>query len=263
MEKFFIQNRKGQKLAVIIDETKGAKELVFVMHGLGGFKEQKHVETFANTFKKHNFTVVRFDTTNTLGESDGSYEDATVTNYFEDLEDVITWASVQKWYVEPFWLCGHSLGGISTALYAQKYPSKVKALAPISTVVSGQLSLDFLKETKPNELSEWTQSGWRISPSLSKVGVVKKLKWNSHIADRMQYDLLKSAKKLIMPVLLIVGTEDDSTPLKHQEILYEKLPGDKELHVIKNAPHTFKEKEHLDKIRVIFDKWISKVLKLK
>ena len=42
-----------------------------------------------------------------------------------------------KWYGEPFVLVGHSLGGISTALFAENYPDKVKALAPISTVVSG------------------------------------------------------------------------------------------------------------------------------
>ena len=60
------------------------------MHGLGGFKEQKHIQTFADAFLENNFTVVLFDTTHTYGESEGKYEDATTTNYYEDLEDVIT-----------------------------------------------------------------------------------------------------------------------------------------------------------------------------
>ena len=260
MEKLFIENRNGQKISVLVEGTKNSKELAFVMHGLGGFKEQKHIETFASAFKKRGFTVVRFDTTNTFGESGGSYEDATVTNYFEDLEDVIEWASNQNWYVEPFWFAGHSLGGICTALYATKYPSKVKALAPISTVVSGKLSLEKLRKTKPEELKEWEETGFRIEPSISKPGLMKKLKWNQHIQDRLKYDLIKDASELTMPVLMIVGDLDSSTPLYQQELLYQKLPGDKELHVIKGAPHTFKEKEHLHEISLIFDKWITKVI---
>jgi alpha/beta superfamily hydrolase len=66
------------------------------MHGLSGFKEQDHIVTFAQAFKEKGLTVVRFDTTNTLGESDGKYEGATTINYFEDLEDVIKWAQVRE-----------------------------------------------------------------------------------------------------------------------------------------------------------------------
>lgn len=40
------------------------------------------------------------------------------------------------------------------------------------------------------------------------------------------------------------------------------LPGDKEFHIIKDAPHTFREKVHLDEIKQIFLKWIDKVQEL-
>ena len=89
MKKVFIKNRKGQKLAIILQEAENSKGLVFVMHGLGGFKEQPHIQVIADAFSKHQYDVVRFDTTNTLGESAGRYEDATITSYYEDLEDVI------------------------------------------------------------------------------------------------------------------------------------------------------------------------------
>src|SRR3989344_5417332 len=92
MEKIEIKNRKGQKIVVLLEETKKPKGLAFVMHGLSGFKEQPHIATFAQAFKDRGFIVVRFDTTNTYGESGGKYEDATTTNYYEDLEDIIEWA---------------------------------------------------------------------------------------------------------------------------------------------------------------------------
>ncbi|MFH1111883.1 MAG: alpha/beta fold hydrolase [Patescibacteria group bacterium] len=174
MEKSYIKNRKGQKIAVVVEKVSPQKGLAFVMHGLGGYKEQPHVQTFAKSFRDNGMTTVMFDTTNTLGESDGNYEDATITNYYEDLADIIQWASSQDLYQEPFYLAGHSLGGISTALYAEKYPNKIKGLAPISTVVSGKLS----ERSPANKdlLEDWKKTGILVKQSYSKPGTVKKLK---------------------------------------------------------------------------------------
>lgn len=200
--------------------------------------------------------MVRFDTTNTLGESDGDYADATATNYYVDLEDVIAWAKQQRWYLEPFILVGHSISGMCVALYAENYPEKVKALAPISTVVSGALSMQSKKAS--GELDEWQKTGWRITKSESKPGEIKRLKW-SHMEDRLKYDLLPRVDKLTMPVLMIVGELDDSTLPEQQQILFDRLLGKKEIHIIKGAPHTFKDLNHLEEIKKIFKDWIVKV----
>lgn len=251
--KLFIKNRHDKNIAVIVEENPNPKGLVFIMHGLGGFKEQKHIQIFAEAFKENSFTTALFDATHTFGESEGLYEDATTTNYYEDLEDVINWAKTQTWYKEPFWLVGHSLGGISTALYAEKYPEKVRALAPISTVVSGALSVE--SKTDSGELERWEKTGWRETVSES-TGKIKRLKW-SHMADRMKYDLMPQVSKLTMPVLLIVGDKDDSTPPEHQKVLFDALTCKKEMHVIKGAPHTFRDPAHLEEIKAIFNKWIK------
>jgi len=250
MEKIFIKNQKNQNIVVIIERAENQVGLAFVMHGLGGSKDQAHIETFAKAFSNNNYSVVRFDTTNTFGESDGNYEDATTTNYYEDLEDVIRWSKKQDWYQEPFVLCGHSLGGICTALYAEKYSKEVKALAPISTVVNGEFS--WRTRTK-EELKNWKETGWQIRQSFS--GITKKLKW-SHMEDRLKFDLLKKVEKLTMPVIMIVGDMDDSTPPDQQKILFDKLPGRKELHIIKGAPHTFRDPNHLEEIYQLMNKWI-------
>lgn len=259
MQKEFIKNRKGQKIAVIIEETENQKGLAFVMHGLGGFKEQAHIQTIAEAFKENEYTVIRFDTTNTLGESDGNYEDATTTNYYEDLEDVIKWVSSREWYQEPFVLAGHSLGGICVALFAEKYPEKVKAVAPISTVVSGKLSVEAQKRYEPEEFKEWEKTGWSEKESRSKPNIIKRLKW-SHIANRLKYDLLSNVDKLTMPILLIVGENDTSTPPEHQKIFHDAISGPKEIHIIKNAEHTFREENELQELKDIFNSWIKNQL---
>lgn len=258
MQKLFIKNRDGVKLAVVIEEALSQKGLAFVMHGQGGFKEQPHVRTFIEAFKEREYAVVSFDTANTIGESGGKFEDASITSYYADLEDVIEWSKSQKWYQEPFTLSGHSLGGICTALYAENNPEKIKGVAPISPVISGKLSWE---THSPEELEEWKRTGWKTSPSNSKPGIIKKLKW-SNMEDRLKYDLLPKTDKLTMPVLIIVGEEDTGTPPKHQKIFFDKIPGDKkELHIIKGAPHTFRDPEHLKEIKEIFIKWIDKLVK--
>lgn len=253
--KTFIQNRHGQKLAVVVEQPQQPSGLAFVMHGLGGFKEQPFIRTTAEVLLEHGYTVVTFDTTNTFGESGGDYADATTTNYYEDLLDITAWAAKQPWYIEPFLLAGHSLGGICTALYAERYPGKVKALFPASTVVTGKLSLE---THTAEELRQWQETGWREEPSKSMPGVIKRLKW-SHVADRLKYDLLPNVSKLTMPALLLVGEFDTSTPPSHQKILYDALAGPKELHVIKDAPHTFRDPKHLQEIRQIVRDWLKKL----
>lgn len=253
MEKLFIKNRNDKNLSVIIDSPDNPTGLAFIMHGLGGFKEQPHIQKWAEVFKTNGYTSIRFDTANTVGESEGEYEKATITNYYEDLEDVILWSKTQSFYKQPFCLAGHSLGGICTTLYAEKFPEEVKALAPISTVVSGKLSFDAHDK---NVLKTWEQTGWRERESKSKPGIIKKLPW-SHMQDRLQYDLLVNAKKLTMPVLLMVGSEDTTTPLAHQRILFDKLPGKKEIHTIDGSPHTFAEESHINQTCNILNTWLS------
>lgn len=254
MQKLFIQNRKGQKVCVVVEGEENTAGLAFLMHGLGGYKDQPQILAAEEAFLEAGYTVVRFDTTNTFGESDGEYEKATVTNYYEDLEDVITWASEQEWCQEPFVLLGHSLGGICTTLYAEKFPEKIKALAPLSTVISGELSVASREEAA----AEWQRTGWREEESISRPGTTRRLPW-SHMEDRLQYNILLEAEKLTMPVLMVVGSKDDITPLEHQQIFYQVLPGFKELHIIEGSQHTFRSEEHVTKLKNIVKNWLEKI----
>ncbi|MEI6529401.1 MAG: alpha/beta fold hydrolase [Candidatus Falkowbacteria bacterium] len=250
MEKIYIKNRKGQKIAVIIEKCQSSRGLVFITHGLGDSKDSPHIKTFAKCFRDNNFSLIRFDTTNSFGESDGRFEEASITNYYEDLEDVIAWAKDQSFYHEPFVLCGHSLGATCSALFAEKYPEKVKALAPISCVVSGTLSKEqYTKE----ELEDWQKSGWLVETWPN--GEVR-LPW-SYMEDEMKYNILTDINKLTMSTILIVGEFDHCTSPRHQQILFDDLPGQKGIYLIKGAPHTFRSPEHLNETYSILDKWLK------
>jgi dipeptidyl aminopeptidase/acylaminoacyl peptidase len=132
-------------------------------------------------------------------------------------------------------------------------------LAPISPVVSGALSIAFKEKHDPLKIARWKETGWKEEESVSTPGLIKRLPW-SHMEDRLKYDLLTDAHKLTMPVLLIVGDKDDSTPPEHIELFYETLQEPKELHIVPDAHHTFRSVEHLKSIEEIFTNWIKRYI---
>src|SRR3989344_495718 len=256
MDRYSIENRKVLNISVVVDEAEMQRGLVFVMHGLGGFKEQDHIRVIAEAFSEKDFTIVRFDTTNSLGESEGAYDRATVTNYYEDLEDVIQWAAGRTWYREHFVLAGHSIGALCAGLFAQQHPEKILALAPISPVVDGNLSLEAYQGRDSGRPNLWKETGWSEEKNLSRPGVMTRLPW-SHMEDRLKYSLFHEVKKLTMPVLVIVGATDSTTPVDHVKIFFDALPGRREFHIIKSAPHTFRNNNQLRDMKALFLHWIK------
>ena len=253
--KTFVKNRDDNDIGVLIEGATMSDQLMFIAHGLNGNKEELHIRTMIEAFLELNYRVVSYDVIHTFGESKGGrFEDATVTNYLNDLEDVIQWASTQEWYIEPFVLCGHSLGSIAVTVYAQRNPKRVKAVAPVSTVISGKLSL-----TTPQYVTDakkWEENGFCITKKSN--GSLVRLKW-SHVEDRLKYDLLLKLDKLTMPVIMMVGSEDSSTPPGHQKLLFDKLGCLKEFHIIEGAIHTFDKPEEREQLKKIIKTWAKKL----
>lgn len=258
MEKFSITNRYGLEIVGEIRIPKNPIGCSFVIHGLGGFKEQPNTMAMVDTLFDNNYVVINFDATNSFGESGGKYENATMQLHYEDLVDVINWAKEQSWYREPFILAGHSLGGYAVARYAEDYPNEVKGVFPFALVVSGELSYKKNQQFKPEEFKNWKETGWKEEESKSKPGVIKRLPW-SHMEERLKHDLLPNAYKLTMPILFVMGENDSSCPPEHQKVLFDALPEitEREFCIIQGAPHTFKEEHDLNELKTIFGNWIK------
>lgn len=250
MEKIFIKNRKGQKVAVIVEEAKPQKGLAFVMHGFWSSKDRPTPAALSSVFFEKQYTTIRFDATNAIGESDGNPEKATVSSYYEDLEDVIRWARGEKWYEEPFCLVGSSLGGMCTALYAERHPKEIKALALLAPVISGKFHIATYSAER---VKEWQEKGFIVD----KAGdLIVKRGWKE-MEDRLRYDLLPDAHRLIMPVIVIVGEKDTECPEKYQRMFVEKLSGKKELHVIPGMQHGSQDQAHRVEVQRVFSQWID------
>ncbi|MCF7831340.1 MAG: alpha/beta fold hydrolase [Candidatus Pacebacteria bacterium] len=260
MEKFTITNRYGLNIVGLLHIPQNPVGLAFVLHGLGGFKEQDHIQVISNTFLNNNYIVVNFDATNSIGESEGKYENATMQKHYEDLVDVVEWTKTQNWYQEPFILAGHSLGGFAVAKYAEEYPDKIKAVFPFAAVYSGEQSFEATERFESEKLKNWEETGWTYRTSNSKPGIEMKLPW-SHMKERLAHNLYLKVLNLTMPVLFVVGENDGPCPSDHQKIFHDALPEltEREFHIIKGAPHTFRTPEHLAELGNILDAWIKKL----
>jgi pimeloyl-ACP methyl ester carboxylesterase len=264
IEKISIKNRHSLKLVIQVDTPEHPKNLVFIAHGQGGYMGQNHIQAFADSFLENNFRVIRFDATHSIGESEGDIFDVTYTGYIEDLEDVINWSRTQNWFQTPFALCGHSMGGTSTAWYAETHPEEVLCLAPIALVPNFDMYNEFKKQNDPGFMEDWQVKGYFENESRSKPGLVKRVGWGV-AEDLKKYDVVAGANKLTMPVLLMAGDNDDSTPYKHQEVLFEKIPSkDKQIIKIHDAQHSFwsvsGNYEPLNEVKAALSSWLRDLI---
>jgi pimeloyl-ACP methyl ester carboxylesterase len=222
------------------------------MHWMWDSKNSDHIKTYAKCFRDNWYSVISFDTTNTFWESDGKFEDASIITYYEDLEDLISRTSLQLFFQTPFILCWHSLWATCCAFYAEQHPEKVSALAPTAAPINAELSKQNYSQ---EELKKWEKTWWLTENWWDFDVKIKR----SYMEAKEKFDLLKKVNKLTMPVLMIVWELDNTTSPKHQKIFFDKVPEPKELHIIKNSPHTFRDKKHLEEIYQIFDKRIKKI----
>jgi pimeloyl-ACP methyl ester carboxylesterase len=208
-------------------------------------------------FHDNGFITFNFDTTNSFGESDGTYWEARQGLHAEDLEDVIKWTQQQEWFVKPLALTGHSMGGYAVARYAELYPEEVDILAPIAPVVSGKLTWEANQEYDKEEFEEFQKRGYKESVSQS-TGILKKSPW-AEMEELLDHDLLPLAKNITMPTLLVVGTKDESCRPKDIKLLYEALPPNTQNRYaeIEGASHNYRSEADLQALYDIINDWLK------
>lgn len=255
MQKLELKNRKGLKIVGVLEtQTEQPKGTCIIQHGWGGHRNKATVQAIKNGFLEAGFQTFNFDTTHSFGESEGDFEQSTLTSFWEDFEDVTNWAQKQNWFIYPLALAGHSKGAYSTARYAEEYPDKVNFVVPFAPVVSGELSFEARKEDDPEGLAKWEKEGFLIREGSE--GDIKKQHWYQML-ERLNHNLLPNADKIKMPILLIVGSEDTSCPPKHIQKLFDAIPnGKKTIKIIEGSSHSLHTKEEQELVKNLIKDWL-------
>ena len=250
-----LTNRRGQTFYGYLYRAKKAQGLAITQHGFSGSVVEEHTQATIAAYLDNGYTVFAPDCTNSFNDADGSIEESTMQAHLHDLEDTIAWAEKQEWYREPFALAGHSLGGFAVLLYAENNSQKIKTLFPAAAALNGPLLAEAYAKNQPKQFQQFREYGFDLKECSYKDGVTGYRYW-SWFESMYDYDALAYANRLRMPVLLIVGEQDESCPPEHQQKLYDALPGPKNMHIIESADHCYQPK--VDEMQRLLDNWLQK-----
>ncbi|MBT9151487.1 MAG: Lipase 3 [candidate division WS2 bacterium] len=149
--------------------------------------------------------------------------------------------------LKKFYILGHSFGGRIAIKFAAKYPEKIKALVLVSAVGIKQK-----KNLKQILLFKIASIGNKFSScpyySLSRkifykliVGKTDYLKVSGNIKETFKKiideDLSFYLSQISVPVLIIWGEKDKTTPLKDGYLMKEKIKNSK-IEILKGVKHT-------------------------
>lgn len=145
-------------------------------------------------------------------------------------------------------LAGHSMGGAVAQVYALNYPQDVKALILVGTGARLRVMPDFLKllEDGIDAPAEWLKN--MIEPPYSRVAPEvreKVINGVVNVGATVQlndfrccdkFDIMDKVNQIVVPTLVICGTDDDMTPVKFSQYLANKIAAAK-LVVIEGGSH--------------------------
>ncbi len=252
--KLKIANQDGLYLSAMICESdRHAKTgcskndimpLIVVCHGFTGSKEGSgRAVAMAEELSRLGYSALLFDFAG-CGESEGKWEDITLSGQTGDLGSVVNWCRGENF--NQIVLTGRSFGGTTALSYAAQ-DKEIRAVCTWAAVA------------RPGKLFE-KRSGETVTNGPDELVAirgeegVRYLKPN-FFHDLRRYDLLQSAAALTPRSFLIIhGSVDESVPVEEAKILYNHAFEPKKLVIIEGADHRFSD--HLKPVWNTFFQWL-------
>ncbi|NHJ02444.1 MAG: alpha/beta hydrolase [Candidatus Heimdallarchaeota archaeon] len=238
-------------------KKKNMPYIVFV-HGAGGSKAQWRKQV--DFFKSLGFGLL---VPNLPGHgSSKPIEMTSVSHFAKTIIDLIT-----ELRVEPFILCGHSMGGAIILDITLKYSIKnLKKVILIGTGAKLNVAPLFFELIENNfdqalEMMEKFAYGEEVDPNII---IENKKIFQGNGAQILLQDFNSCTKfdirghisqNISVPVLIICGEQDRLTPVKYSKYLQENIKGS-ELIVIPRVGH-FAFQEAKDQVNTIINKFIQ------
>lgn len=225
------------------------KPLVIFSHGFKGFKDWGHFNILAKTFAEAGFVFVKFNFSHngTTVENPMEFGDLDAfgnNNYLIELDDlkcVIDWslsyeAISKEIDTEKVYLIGHSRGGGISVIKAAEDP-RVKKLCTWASVS------DIVNRNKQRTIETWKQDGvvythnWRTEQNMPLFLQF----YETLVAHKDRLNILKAARQLTIPFLIVHGTKDEAVAVEDAADL-RQAGKHAELVLIDGANHTFESR---------------------
>jgi pimeloyl-ACP methyl ester carboxylesterase len=231
-------NRHGERIDAAFHPGGSDGRLVIIGHGVTGNKDRPLSIAVAEGLAAAGWNCLRISFSGN-GDSEGRFEDATITKECGDLLDVI--GQLPEGLRVAY--CGHSMGA-AVGVKAALAESRIEVLVSLGGMVRTALFCDteFGEET-PGEGCMWDEEDCPLSRAF---------------VDDMHAigDLLAEAGKVGQPWLLVHGTADDVVQPIDSRDAHAAAPGPKRLVEIEGAGHVFDDESYGEVVEAI-DKWLG------
>ena len=242
-------NNKPISLDVFYNPTNKPKPIIIFIHGFKGFKDWGHFNAMAATFAEAECVFVKFNFSynGTTIQNPSSFDDLEAfgqNNYIIELNDlglVIDWVfkneklknDIDKTNLA---LIGHSRGGGIAILKAQE-DTRVAKLVTWAAVS------DFINRNNSKTINSWKEKGvvYTLNSRTNQQMPLYAQFYEAILQNKERLNIIKSAKLLTIPFLIIHGTADEAVSFKDAEELHQAC-AHSELKLVGGAGHTFEVK---------------------
>lgn len=205
--------------------------LVIVCHGFTGSKEGGGgAVAMADQLAGRGFATLLFDFTG-CGESEGVWEEITLSRQVDDLGAVVEWAR-SKGYRQII-LNGRSFGGATALAYA----AADRQIAAVCTWAAVARPLQLFSGFTGKKISPGGPAGEKIALHDGTGSICLQRRF---FQDLQRHDLPDCAARIApRPLLLIHGTADEVVPVADAQLLFDSAGEPKKLALVKDADHRF------------------------
>ncbi|MCF8105226.1 MAG: alpha/beta hydrolase [Desulfohalobiaceae bacterium] len=227
--KIRFENPEGLILCGLFLEAEGKPQAVLVVcHGFTGSKEGggRTLEMGSFLSAKAGISVLVFDFAGN-GESQGQFEDLTLSGQVKDLNAAVTWC--RERFPLPVLTMGRSFGGTTVICQAAEDPRVRSVCSWAAPARPYELFAGLATDRAPDS---------ELISLQSPEGSVRIRE--SFLDDLKEHDVLRSASRISPRRLLIVhGSRDESVPPREAEKIYAAAGEPKDIRLIPEADHRF------------------------
>lgn len=252
IEKVSFKNTDNEQLAGRIEFPIDQKPHNFVVfaHCFTCTKNITAVRNIERALVQAGFGVLRFDFTG-LGESEGDFEN---TNFSGNVEDLVEAAEfLEKNYIAPTLIIGHSLGGAAAIFAAARLPS-IKAVAVINSPSKPSHVMQLLKDN----VSEINKKG-KAMVNLGGIDFTIKKQFLEDLQKNSLGNVVADFKKAL---LILHSPQDTIVEIKNAEEIYVAAHHPKSFVSLDGADHLLSKKEDSEYAGEIIAVWASRYVQI-
>ncbi|MCG8600675.1 MAG: alpha/beta fold hydrolase [Verrucomicrobiales bacterium] len=214
--------------------------LVVIGHGVTGNKDRPWALGLANAIEEAGMNALRFSFSGN-GESEGKFEDCTISKEVKDLKAIINAAEDEGFHRICY--AGHSMGGAVGVLSAVK-DERIGLLISLS----GMVYTKKFCETEFGDQTPGTGCKWEeeeCPPSQEFVDDMNKID-----------NILAKTEKIEVPWLIVHGDADDVVPVDEGREIYRAAYEPKDLVILEGVDHVYSD-DGLEKMTSAVISWLK------